>query len=272
MKRIITICLVLTFALAMFAIPVHADSTENLSWTFEPWWYSQTEEFFGVNPANPADKCKPAYTTQVMDGTKSFKVEMDFTANVTDSTIQTNGWDTFNLYLAMNGTPSTDLKGAAPDEKMDYPGYVADNGVTEVLYDSLFLAFKRWPAGATATVRLMQIKDSVVSELASFDLTAEQRANDHNFNLVYEYNYTSDDNNSLSVTLDGVKIFTLDNCKDKVVGSIAVSTVYSFFRATKYTITYIEAAPTQPDTGDFGVIALAFVAISSVVVKKKKEN
>ena len=28
----------------------------------------------------------------------------------------------------------------------------------------------------------------------------------------------------------------------------------------------------DPDTGDFGLIALAFVAISSVVVKKRKEN
>lgn len=102
-----------------------------------------------------------------------------------------------------------------------------------------------------------------------------QRANDHNFNLVYEYNYTSDDNNSLSVTLDGVKIFTLDNCKDKVVGSIAVSTVHSFFRATKYTITYIDATPeqpTQPDTGDFGVISLVFACLSTLVLKKKREN
>ena len=31
-------------------------------------------------------------------------------------------------------------------------------------------------------------------------------------------------------------------------------------------------APVEPETGDFGLIALAFVAISSVVVKKRKEN
>ena len=31
-------------------------------------------------------------------------------------------------------------------------------------------------------------------------------------------------------------------------------------------------APADPETGDFGLIALAFVAISSVVVKKRKEN
>lgn len=32
------------------------------------------------------------------------------------------------------------------------------------------------------------------------------------------------------------------------------------------------SAPAGPETGDFGLIALAFVAISSVVVKKRKEN
>ena len=31
-------------------------------------------------------------------------------------------------------------------------------------------------------------------------------------------------------------------------------------------------APADPETGDFGLIALAFVAISSVVIKKRKEN
>ena len=35
-------------------------------------------------------------------------------------------------------------------------------------------------------------------------------------------------------------------------------------------VTY--TAPADPETGDFGLIALAFVAISSVVVKKRKEN
>jgi len=43
MKRIITICLVMAFVFAMFAVPVSAaDTVEDIKWIYHGWWYQET--------------------------------------------------------------------------------------------------------------------------------------------------------------------------------------------------------------------------------------
>lgn len=241
MKRIITICLVLAFVIAMFAMPVSAaDTVEDIRWVSHGWWYQETEEFFGVN--NAANACKPAYSEQVFDGTKSFKVEMSFSADVTDANVQSHGWDSLSVYLALDGKPDTNLA-----DGFDYPGEGTPDA--QVWYDQLLLRMKRWPESADSVVNVIQVKDNVATELDADALTSEQKANGHVFDLVYTYDYTSDTENKLTITLDGSVIYEADNCKDMVVGSVGFSTTHSFLKVTKATITYPEkTAPAEKIT------------------------
>lgn len=265
MKKIITVCLVMAFVFAMFAVPVSAaDTVEDIQWINEAYWWHQTEEYFGVNNAN--GEIKPAYSQQVFDGTKSFRVDLTFTADVLDANVQSYGWDLMDIYLALNGQPDTNLAFG-----FTYPG--SGTAEAQVWYDQLILRMKRWPADADSYATVIQVKDNVATELCKVQLTSDQKANGHVFDLVYTYDYTSDTDNKITVTLDGVAIYEAENCKDMVIGSFGLGNVHSWVKATNATITYPEkAAPPAPDTGDFGVIALVFAAISSVAIKKKKEN
>ena len=237
MKRIITICLALALVFAMFAIPVSAaDTVEGIEWTYHGYWWHETEEYFGVNNQN--GEIKPVYSKQVLDGTKSFRVDLTFTADVTENSVMENGWDTLHVYLAMNGQPDTNLS------NFKYPGEGSSDA--QQWYDSLVLSIKRWPAGSVGKARIIQVKNNAETELASSDLTAEQQANGHVFNVVYTYDYISDTDNKLTVTLDGATIYQAENCKDMVVGSIGMANVYSWVKVTNAMITYPEKTVPAP--------------------------
>lgn len=243
MKRIILLFVALVVMVSYFTIPVLAaeETPVELSWIYNAYWYSETDEYFGVN--NAVFECKPAYSEQTLTGTQSFRYEVTLTADVTDNNVTNNGWDSLEVYLAINGKPDTNLSG------FEYPGYT-DDSQNKILYDSFLVKINRYPTDKDATARVIQVVNSEVKELAKSVLTDDQRVNGHAFKFVFEYKYISDTENMLTVTLDGQRIFEKENCKDVVVGSVGFSSKYSYIKATDASLVYLANETPTPDISE----------------------
>ena len=108
-----------------------------------------------------------------------------------------------------------------------------------------------------------------LEELDNYELTAAQRENDHNLQFRIEYQYASDDRNELTVELDGVKIFTLQNCEELLQGALGFGPVLVNMSVTELSLVYTDAVPPEtetPETGDAPSSAAAAAILCGAVM------
>lgn len=248
----------------------------NLTWTYNGYFFQQTVDLLG-STGEYASGGFFVYANETHTGRQSFNYEAAVTSDViNDDNVKNGGWDKFFVYLAVDGIPEDGIPEA---ESALLPGYKDDGGVFHA-YDSLFMAFSRYPATADATVKLYKAENAALTELASDTLTSEQRANGHAFNIRLEYAYSTDAQNTLVVKLDDKVIATLQDCDDLIDGRFAFQTKFTYMTATKAVYTETENIPpepsTNPGTGEsgsaFGAAAVFLLTVALTVVFKKNKR
>ena len=258
---------VMLFAVLLLPCRVSAQQGEasvTLNWTYHPYWYALGEEndSFVLKVNNPNQGGRYIYSQEKLTGKRSFCYEVTMEAPVNDANAAANGWDRLDLYLAINGEPDTN---------QDFDGYPAYKDETDAVkrYDCFFISIKRYPESQPARAVLCKIADQQLEELDNYELTAAQRENDHNLQFRIEYQYASDDRNELTVELDGVKIFTLQNCEELLQGALGFGPVLVNMSVTELSLVYTDAVPPEtetPETGDAPSSAAAAAILCGAVM------
>ncbi len=271
MKKVFIVTVVI--CMIILQITAFGALDTNLTWTYEPWWYMQSEDTLGIN--NPSGGGKFLYSNETHTGTQSFTYQLTFTADVEDENVRNYGWDQLDVYLAVDGIPQ--INGADAE---NLPGYKDDQNVYHG-YDALFIRIKRYPASSDATIKLCKVVDEVYTEITEETLAAEQRANGYVFDLSFKYEYASDTNNTLTVYLGDEVVATLQDCDDLIDGRFSFQTIHTKLLATKvvYTETTNKTEPTtepttapatepvsNPSTGDMSLLILATIIAAATVI------
>ncbi len=288
MRKQVCALMAMILAAAVLTVPVSAAQEGNvpLTWKYNSWWFQETDTFFGTNNGNPGSKY--AYAEQKLTGKQSFRYEVTLTADVTDDNVKNGGWESLEVYLAIDGEPDTNLDG------FSYPGETNASGEKQY-YDSLFVQVTRYPANTEAKATVWRVVKQQATELGGVILTEAQRVNGHTFQFVFDYAYSSDDNNVLTIRLDGQELLKQQNCQEMVCGAPGFLGTNLELRVTHASLTNTETVPptstngadSTPDhtekpteTGDFNSFPLTLLLVilsgcmvaGTIVLRQKKRG